>query len=200
MSQWGWGKPGTVIRGGWRCHRRGRGPGRPLAAEPALPAHLGRRFGDGVRLWLASLQCRERSQLPPRSPCTAHSMVKSGVPLYGQKEALECTVRSSSSQPLHSSQRRKNRPTDESRKAERGGERRKFLGLRPAHQRVVVLGLKSGEQAQPLSCSRGPSVLRPVAPGVLRLCGGGYRSGCHKPDRPLSSRARCLPPGLLLHL
>lgn len=79
-------------------------------------------------------------------------------------------------------------------------ERRKFLGLRPAHQRVVVLGLKSGEQAQPLSCSRGPSALRPVAPGVLRLCGGGYRSGCHKPDRPLSSRARCLPPGLLLHL
>lgn len=110
-----------MIRGGWRCHRRGRGPGRPLAAEPALPAHLGRRFGDGVRLWLASLQCRERSQLPPRSPCTAHSMVKSGVPLYGQKEALECTVRSSSSQPLHSSQRRKNRPTDESREAEISG-------------------------------------------------------------------------------
>lgn len=79
-------------------------------------------------------------------------------------------------------------------------ERRKFLGSRPAHQRVVVLGLKSGEQAQPLSCSRGPSALRPVAPGVPRLCGGGYRSGCHKPDRPLSSRARCLPPGLLLHL
>lgn len=79
-------------------------------------------------------------------------------------------------------------------------ERRKFLELRPAHQRVVVLGLKSGEQAQPLSCSRGPSALRPVAPGVPRLCGGGYRSVCHKPDRPLSSRARCLPPGLLLHL
>lgn len=65
MSQCGWGKPGAVIRGGWRCHRRGRGPGRPLATEPALPAHLGRRFGDGVRPWLASLQCRERSQLPP---------------------------------------------------------------------------------------------------------------------------------------
>lgn len=54
----------------------------------------------------------------PRSPCTARFLAKSGVPLYGQKEALECTVRSSSSQPLHSSQRRKNRPTDESREAE----------------------------------------------------------------------------------
>lgn len=193
MSQWGWGKPGTVIRGGWRCHRRGRGPGRPLAAEPALPAHLGRRFGDGVRLWLASLQCRERSQLPPAPRAQHVPWRKAGFHFTARRKRWNAQFG-----PLPHSLSI----------LPKGGridllmspERRKFLGLRPAHQRVVVLGLKSGEQAQPLSCSRGPSALRPVAPGVLRLCGGGYRSGCHKPDRPLSSRARCLPPGLLLHL